>query len=207
MSIRADMSGMVFSRLTVTRFLGGKGHGARWECVCTCGSVTSSTRNILMSSKKKSCGCLKREVDAVRPVKHGHSATRAHKCWRAMHSRCSDPRNASFVHYGARGIAVCERWASFDNFLADMGAPPPRMSIERIDVNGGYSLANCRWATSGEQSRNKRTSVILTVDGRTQCASDWCAELGLSKSMVCRRIRAGWAPADALQLPRNRRAA
>jgi len=49
---------------------------------------------------------------------------------------------------------------SFDNFYADMGDRPPGMSLEREDVNGNYEPGNCLWASSRDQARNTRSSVV-----------------------------------------------
>jgi len=88
--------------------------------------------------------------------KHGWSNTPTHRTWTAMHSRCRDPRNASFPRYGAKGVTVCDRWLDFLNFLADMGARPGLdWSIDRIDGTGNYEPSNCRWATRAQQNANQ----------------------------------------------------
>lgn len=89
--------------------------------------------------------------------KHGWSTTPTHVTWRAMIGRCTDPRNASYVHYGARGITICERWADFLNFIEDMGMRPSLdYELDRIDPDGNYEKANCRWLTRAENQARKR---------------------------------------------------
>ena len=96
------------------------------------------------------------ETTVKRNTTHGLSHTRAYHCWRGMKVRCSNPRYDWYEYYGGRGIAVCERWLIFENFYADMGDPPPGMSLDRIDVDGNYEPGNCRWATAAEQVANRR---------------------------------------------------
>lgn len=77
------------------------------------------------------------------------------RTWMSMLWRVDDPGNRSWDRYGGRGITVCERWRSFDNFLEDMGPRPVGMTIDRKDSDGNYEPSNCRWATAAEQSANR----------------------------------------------------
>lgn len=88
--------------------------------------------------------------------KHGWSRTPTYKSWSSMHGRCSDPRNASYRYYGARGIKTCERWASFENFLEDMGERPSMdHQLDRRDPDGNYEPSNCRWITRAENNARR----------------------------------------------------
>jgi len=73
-----------------------------------------------------------------------------------MLQRCFDANSKAYCWYGGRGITVCKRWLKFENFYADMGDPPPGLSIDRINNDGNYEPGNCRWSTRAEQVRNRR---------------------------------------------------
>jgi hypothetical protein len=90
----------------------------------------------------------------------------------------------------------------FENFLEDMGERPPKTSIERMRNNHGYQPNNCVWATASQQSRNKRNNRMVTLDGRTQCVTAWCEELGLKCDTVFHRVYVGgWTYTKALKHP------
>jgi general stress protein YciG len=122
--------------------------------------------------------------------------------WRGMLARCGDPSNSSYSRYGGRGIAVCERWKTFENFLADMGyRPSPELSIDRIDNDRGYSPDNCRWATREQQQNNTCTTRYFTAFGVRRNVSEWSAITGLSSAVIRSRLRLNWTPEDILSRP------
>jgi hypothetical protein len=118
---------------------------------------------------------------------------RTRRSWAAMRERCADKTGSNFLYYGARGIQVCERWADFGNFLADMGFRPAGTSLDRIDSDGHYEPSNCRWADAITQARNRRG--VLSIHGLTQL--EYARAMGVSDSTV-QRWRAAGKPLPAL---------
>ena len=133
-------------------------------------------------------------------------AVALHNVWVSMWARCTKPETKSFPAYGGRGIKVCDRWRDFDLFAEDMGPRPAGdYQIDRVDNDGDYEPDNCRWATRHQQSRNRRSTLMITLMGRTQCAKDWAAEFGLKEHTFRARIRRGWGPGSAGEKPAVRR--
>lgn len=109
--------------------------------------------------------------------------------WKAMIQRCTNPNCETYANYGARGIRVCERWKSFENFLADMGEKPDGLTLERDNNNGHYEPNNCRWATRLEQAQNTRRTMRVTFNGKTMGLTAWSRELGVSRNALAERLK------------------
>jgi hypothetical protein len=119
-------------------------------------------------------------------------ATPTKRSFREMHQRCGNPNSDKWKWYGGRGITVCERWASFDNFLSDMGERPAGKTLDRVNVNGNYEPGNCCWATPLEQGANKRNNRLLTIGGETMHMAEASRRYGVKQGTIWKRLLDGW---------------
>lgn len=202
-----DLIGKRFGRLVVVKRQGKQHSHVTWCCQCDCGMEVVIASNHLRTGHTVSCGCARVESMAVTGRSnrtHGHTiggvVTPEFRVWTAMHNRCMNTKAQDYARYGGRGIRICSRWMFFAHFFTDMGPRPSGTSIDRYpDQNGHYEPSNCRWATPKEQSRNQRSNIVLTLDGRTQCAAGWAEECGLKADTVRHRIARGDSPSMALR--------
>lgn len=184
-----DMAGRKVGRWTVIRHSRSVGKLHWWLCKCECGIEKEVLAKSLRNGDSNSCGCLKNELIGNRRRTHAMCGTYIYRVWQNMNGRCRDKANDT---YGGRGVSVCERWASFENFLADMGQPPThKHEIDRKDPNGNYEPSNCRWATNKEQNNNKRNNHAITFNGETLNLQQWADKLGISSSLLCTRLKRG----------------
>lgn len=118
--------------------------------------------------------------------------TKEYQAWRAMKKRCLLKTNRSFPQYGGRGISICKRWMSFKLFLKDMGKAPKGRSLDRINVNKGYSKKNCRWATLLQQNRNKTSSIFVSYKGKKYAAKKFSKIKNVKYTTLLKRHHAGF---------------
>lgn len=135
-------------------------------------------------------------------IKHGGFGTIEYRAW--INMKCRVKKKPRYV---SKGISICERWNSFENFRDDMGERPSSYhSVERINNAGNYEPSNCRWATRLEQSQNTDCTLHITALGETKCASEWArdARCQVSMTALLGRINKGWKPERAItQQSRN----
>ena len=182
-----------FWRLVFKEMVPGLRRRAKYGVfVCDCGTQKEMCISNVVLGRSKSCGCLSVEVAGDGTRTHGMTGTPEHRTWNNMLNRCRNPATSRYERYGGRGIRVCERWWSFENFYADMGPrPSDKHSIERNDVNGNYEPGNCRWATKKEQSWNTSRNLFVEYNGERKCVSEWCELTGIAYSTFIQRLRAG----------------
>jgi len=200
-----DLSGQKFGRLTVIELAGkASNKNMLWKCSCECGNSSVVASSNLVRGVTRSCGCLKAEREREANIKHGQYGTGAHKSWMSMRQRCLNHRCPAFKNYGGRGIKICARWESFENFFADMGHRPDGMELDRINVDGDYEPGNCRWATTLQQGRNQRKTRFATINGVTKPVTEWAQEFGINIRSVNSRLSYGWSIEKALTTPKLR---
>jgi hypothetical protein len=129
---------------------------------------------------------------------HQMSSTKTYQSWLAMRRRCGDEKFISFRDYGARGIRVCKRWQSFENFLADMGEKPLGTSLNRKNNDGNYTPKNCVWSDRDTQNNNKRNSLKMTYQGKTQTCAQWAREIGIKYKTLRMRVVRGHSAEEAI---------
>ena len=186
-----NLTGQIFGRLTVIEPDTGRTTSRRkyWKCLCECGTEKSVSLGNLTSENIKSCGCLRKEI--LDKSTHGLYKIDPSVCgiWAKMVARCTKPESTSYKHYGGRGIKVCDRWLSMENFFMDMGPRPENTSLGRIDNDGDYEPENCRWETVEQQANNKQTTRRFTHLGKTQSMSQWAKEYGIPIETLFARLK------------------
>jgi hypothetical protein len=201
-----DLAGQTFGRLKVIALAHDRRGGqAMWSCVCSCGEGKVVFGSSLRRGESRSCGCLARELSSLRATRHGYArdgiANRSYATWTAMRARCRSAKHPAWHNYGGRGIVVCPRWLTFENFLADMGDKPEGLELDRVDNDGNYEPGNCRWVNHVEQNQNRRDSYRVAYDGRTQCLTALSQESGFSRTTLRGRLRRGWSIERAMTTP------
>lgn len=131
-----------------------------------------------------------------------------------MKKRCYCSNSKDFYNYGARGITISKEWlndekAGFGNctkgFLAFQNwalanGYEEDLTLDRIDVNKGYSPDNCRWVTKRAQSNNRRNNFYVHYRGIIQSLADWCKELNLNYEKIYRRLHdSNWSVEKAFE--------
>jgi hypothetical protein len=151
------MEGKVYGRLLVLQE-----YGKLVICECECGTVKEFFRGNVLAGYTKSCGCFNREQTSKANTKHGLRSHPIYYIWRAMCTRCYNPLARQYPWYGGKGIKVCERWHTFENFVSDMPNYEVGLTLDRIDPSKDYCKENCQWLTKSANSSkgSKRGKVF-----------------------------------------------
>lgn len=162
-----NIVGKTFGKLTIKNYF-SNGKMIMVNCSCVCGNKVIRRLSAVVDGSNKSCGCL--YLKGSQKV-HGMCRTSFYSIWAGMKSRCNNPKNVMYHYYGGRGITHDPKWSSFKEFKKDMfwkyvyaskkyrkeiNKKNNMLSIERIDVDGGYNKMNCIFIPKNHQASNTR---------------------------------------------------
>lgn len=179
-----------------------------WTCRCDCGNIVKVASSALVTGHTKSCGCYKKDAVSASTTKskttHGQRYTRLYGIWSKMKARCNNKNLSAYRNYGGRGISVCADWQnSYEMFAswAMSNGYKEDLTLDRINVNEGYSPDNCRWADRITQANNTRSNHYIEFNGQTRTLTEWSRLNGIKVQTIRKRLNRGWSIADALTLP------
>jgi hypothetical protein len=202
--VRKDFSGLKVNRIEVLSYEGqNKSSQSVWLCRCDCGTLFRSVGKDVVKGHTKSCGCWQREARIITHTTHGQSKSPTWVCWVEMLKRCRNTKFVHFKHYGGRGITVCERWLTYEQFIQDVGERPTKgHTLDRWPNNdGNYEPGNVRWATWIEQGSNKRNNRIVRINEVQKTLAQWCRDFSINPKTVYSRLSCGWNEVDAITKP------
>lgn len=202
------LTGRRFGRLSVV-FQTRKNNVISWSCKCDCGVIKIIPTGSLVNGLTTSCGCYFKEKNGSWNETHGLSRTPTGSSWHAMLMRCYNQKYKKYKNYGGRGIVACEFLrASPLNLSSLIGSRPDGTTLDRINVNLGYTCGMCaeclkngnsiniRWSDATSQGRNRRDSVTLEINGVTKHIHDWAEEFGVPNRVAYTRLKKGWPLSD-----------
>jgi len=208
-----DIKGEKYNKLTAVKpVYKNKSRTWYWLFECECGKEKICNATEVRRGKIKSCGCLtlNHNKDGEYTRKHRMSSTRIYSIYKGIKRRCYSNNSQDYQYYGGRGITMCDEWLGKDGFVnfykwSERNGYNEDLTIDRIDVNKGYSPSNCRWTTRLGQGSNKRNNRYLTLNDETHTFSEWCRMKGFSKSLLEHRLQNGWSVEEALTIPKGER--
>lgn len=204
-TIIGDLTGMVFTNLTILSHVSGNRGYAKYIASCACGGERIIKASDICRRDSRAiyscCGM------TAYQLKYGHKRKNQHPAyyiWAKMKERCSNasPKNMkTYKNYGGRGIAVCEEWQEWEPFMlwADSNGYGKGLEIDRIDVNGNYCPENCRWTTKRINRQNKRnTRWVLFGKDTLLPLADASVLFRVSNGYLRSRLARGWTLDQAL---------
>lgn len=201
-----DLVGKRFGNLVVkeraANYVSPSGHPeVQWLCLCDCGNETIVYGNYLRSGHTKSCGC---QQHCTPYTTHGMSSSRLYSIYENMKTRCYNPSHKLYPRYGGRGVRVCDEWrANPDAFIrwSLSNGYSEELTLDRINSNGDYEPANCRWVDWLMQQNNRSDNRVLELYGREQTIAQWSREKGYSPHLIAQRLGRGWTVEEAIETP------
>jgi predicted RNA-binding Zn-ribbon protein involved in translation (DUF1610 family) len=118
--------------------------------LCNCGNTVI----LRDDSTSKSCRLPNCTESNIR--RNQQSKSRLYLIWDGIKARCIYKHNSN-IHYKDKGISIDPSWLEFSNFRnwSIKNGYMDTLTIDRIDINKGYSPDNCEWVTRSENTRRQ----------------------------------------------------
>ena len=146
MSKLNDLTGQVFGQWTVEDRAPNRGRYIYWNCLCTCGRISSIRSSSLVVGLSKSCRkCVPGRLKQT-SITHGLSEHPAYGKWKMIRQRCYSTKHKRFRDYGAKGIIMCDSWKdSHIEFIGWLESNhwSPGEHVHRRHPLLGYTPNNC----------------------------------------------------------------
>lgn len=115
-----------------------------------------------------------------------------------MLRRCYDEKEDSYKYYGGRGVKVSMRWENdfeaFYEWAIKRWKPGLQLDKDIKSSTGSgilYCPELCCFVTPKENSRKRKTNIILEYKGEKKCITEWAESLGVSFKTVYGRYKRG----------------
>lgn len=170
----------------------GKNGTRTYDCICQCGNHVERTQSYLSRRPPyANCGCLGYRGGRKIGDEDRNRLKRIHN---GMIQRCYNKNVPSYRFYGARGITITNSWLGehgFEHFYdwAINNGYAPRLSIDRIDVNGNYSAHNCQWVDSESQANNKRSTLYIEYQNEVMTIAEFAKIVGIASGELRKIIQ------------------
>ena len=172
------------------------------SCRCECGNILTVSVENLTTNHTQSCGCLHKEQTSQANGTHRMTGTPIYRAWRNMINRCKNTKVKCYKYYGGKGVTVFSDWLDFPTFQkwAIEAGYKDHLTIERLDNSIGYCPENCTWIPQSMQSRNRTTSIFLTLRGERKTIAEWGRDprSKYKRSSIQARLKAGHSPESAV---------
>ncbi len=172
--------GDIINKIEILEIIKEKNQRTKVKIKCFCNSIKTILLKSIVNGNTKSCGCAAKTKAKENIIKrctiHGLSKSKLYAIYNCIINRCYNNKNKDFNNYGNRGITVCDEWRyDFKKFYdwAMTNGYEKGLTIDRINNNGNYEPNNCRWITMKQQSFNRRTNRLVTIEGETKCLKEW----------------------------------
>lgn len=181
----------------------------RWICKCDCGNVVELSAWYFFHNK--SCGCLERlnkQNLGKNNATHGMTKSILYHKYCDMKERCYNTNSKAYMHYGGRGIKICDEWLqSFEAFKDwayangyDDSKKTYQQTLDREDVNGNYCPDNCRWVTQKVQANNRTNTIYIVYKEKTYTISELSEKYNVAQWFIRRYVKKGKTFEDILDL-------